>query len=101
MALILERPPRQKILFLDMKTGFKDAETPRLPQFYTNESNGTKFNACFFFYRDGSRGLFRQELTGPKWLFYRILTFSPKLHAYFKVNIMPPNGLGIVHIYTY
>ena len=26
----------------NMKTGLKDTETPRLSQFYTNESNGTK-----------------------------------------------------------
>ena len=50
-----------------------------------------------FLYWVGFERHFREELTKRKWLFYRILTFSTHL-TYFKVNIMPRNVLGNIHI---
>ena len=57
-------------------------------------------NLAHVFYRDGSQGLFRKELTRRKWLFYRIRPHLKTHPAYFKVNIMRPKGLETVYINT-
>ena len=64
----------------------------------TYESIGS----CFYWVGIQQHFLRTEELTRWKWLFYQILTFSPKLWtrpAYFKVTIMPPKCLETVYIY--
>ena len=73
-------PPWQKILFFNMKTGFKDPETPWLSQFYTNESNGTKFSTCFYI-RMGLRDFFVRTSLGENGYFIGFWEF----HPYFKL----------------
>ena len=74
------RPPWQKILFFNMKTGFKDPETPWLSQFYTNESNGTKFSTCFYIGM-GLRDFFVRTSLGENGYFIGFWDFLP----YFKL----------------
>ena len=69
-------PPWHKILFFNMKTDFKDAETSWLPQFYPNGSNGTKFSTCFFIGM-GFRNRFVRNLLGENGYFIGFWHFRP------------------------
>ena len=62
-----------------MKTGFKDPETPWLPQFYTNGSNGTKFNT-FFYIGMGLRDFFARNSLGENGYFIGFEIFPPTLN---------------------
>ena len=65
-----------------MKTGFKDPETPWLSQFYTNESNGTKFSTCFYIGM-GLRDFFVRTSLGENGYFIGFWDFLP----YFKLTL--------------
>ena len=70
-------PPWHKInFFFYIKTDFKDTETSWLPQFYPNESNGTKFSACFFIGM-GLRAFFARNLLGENGYFIGFWHFRP------------------------
>ena len=69
-------PPRHKILFFNMKTDFKDAETPWLSQFYPNGLIGTKFSKCFFIGM-GLRNRLARTLLGENGYFIGFWHFRP------------------------
>ena len=55
------------------------SKTTKLLDFlHFNLTNPMVPNLANVFYQVGSQRKFREELTRRKWLFYRILTFSPK-----------------------
>ena len=95
------RPPWQKILFFNMKTGFKDPETPWLPQFYTNESNGTKFSACFYIGM-GLRDFFARNSLGENGYFIGFWDFRPhfKLILHTSKWILCPQKVWKLFIYV-
>ena len=95
------RPPWQKIYFFNMKTGFNDPETPWLPQFYTNESNGTKFSACFYIGM-GLRDFFARNSLGENGYFIGFWDFRPhfKLILHSSKWILCPQKVWKLFIYV-
>ena len=94
------RPPWQKILFFNMKTGFKDPETPWLSQFYTNESNGTKFSTCFYIGM-GLRDFFVRTSLGENGYFFGFWDYRPhfKLILHTSKWILCPQMVWKLFIY--
>ena len=110
LSLTLERPGGrgggilpswQNICVFNMKTGFKDSETPWLSQFYTNESNGTKFSTCFYIGM-GLRDFFVRTSLGENGYFIGFWDFLPyfKLILHTSKWILCPQKVWKLFIYV-
>ena len=78
-----------------------DSETPWLPQFYTNESNGTKFSACFYIGM-GLRDFFARNSLGENGYFIGFWDFRPhfKLILHSSKWILCPQKVWKLFIYV-